>query len=154
MYLLFHITKNKKRVKSMRETYLFNRKKFKDNEIEDLMNVIRENEDVDLECNKEIAGIWIASSHFEVELRLSFLGDFGLIISRVRFINKRKGTMGAILKYLIEYCKENSIHFIIAQSVLTKEMASFCLKHGFKPEPYSSLDAGEFIIGNYRLEIN
>ena len=131
-----------------------NRKVFEDSEIEDLMRIIHENEDVNLECNKEIAGIWIASSYFEVELRLGFLGNFGLIISRVCFINKRKGTMSAILKYLIEYCKNNLIHFIIVQSVLTKEMAAFCLKHGFKPEPYSSLDAGEFIMGNYRLEIN
>ena len=80
---------------------------------------------------------------------------FKLIISRVAFHHQRKGTMTAVLDYLIHFCKEHQIQFICAQSVETKEMASFCTKNGFSPDPNATLMNKEgTIIGDYILKIH
>lgn len=91
----------------------------------------------------------------EMELRILFLFHFKLIISRVAFLHQRKGTMTAVLDYLIHFCKEHQIQVIYAQSVETKEMASFCTKNGFFPDPNATLMNKEgTIIGDYILKIH
>ncbi len=46
------------------------------------------------------------------------------------------GTMTEIYEYLRTFCKEKGIKKIVVQSVETKEMADFCLKHKMEPNPY------------------
>lgn len=65
------------------------------------------------------------------ELRLLFLNNISLTISRVSFHNKRIGTMTNILKEIISFCEKNNIERIVVQSVLSEEMANFCIKNNF-----------------------
>lgn len=87
----------------------------------------------------------------ETELRILFLSTIKLTISNVKLHNRRCGTMSKVLTQLIEFCTENEIEKIVVQSVSTKDMMEFCLKHGFKPDPNASLSNGEMIIGDYVL---
>lgn len=95
-----------------------------------------------------------------LRFRMSFLGQIALIISNVSFENKRHGTMNKVLEFLIQKCKENNVPKIIVQCVLTEEMASFCLKHGFKPNTNTCIwrkgthVLKEYLSGDYELSLD
>lgn len=91
-----------------------------------------------------------------LRLRISFLGQIALIISNVSFENKRHGTMSKVLEFFIQKCKENNVPKIIIQCVLSEEMASFCLKHGFVPNTNTCIMKNgtilkEYLSGDYEL---
>lgn len=53
-------------------------------------------------------------------------------------------------------CKENNVPKIIIQCVLSEEMASFCLKHGFVPNTNTCIMKNgtilkEYLSGDYEL---
>lgn len=89
----------------------------------------------------------------KTELRLLLLGTLRLSISRVEFKNKSQGTMQKILEVLIEFCKNKKIQMIVIQSVVTKEMASFCLKNGFIPDTYRSIFSDGYTAGDYYYQL-
>ncbi|WP_373262112.1 radical SAM protein [Hungatella hathewayi] len=65
---------------------------------------------------------------------------------------KELGTMTDIYNYLLNFCKEKGIKKIVVQSVETKEMADFCLKHNLQPNEYC-MDAGDYLMGDYEFNI-
>lgn len=62
--------------------------------------------------------------------------------------------MTDVLEYLISFCKKHNIAQICIQSVETKEMAAFCHKNGFVPNPNASFENKEgLILGDYLLNV-
>ena len=109
-----------------------------------LVNIIDEKQDCICEVSNSMHTVWITSDDGENELRVAFLGRFALVISRVCFENKRRGTMTALLSVLKEICE--------MQSVLTDEMEAFCRKSGFTPDKNSTMEVDGVLIGDYFLD--
>ena len=126
---------------------------FSDEDVKKLIEIIENKEHKKVHCFPEFNGIWIRDKGFETEMRLLILADFRVTVSRVCFSNRRQGLMTDIYCYLKEFCKEHNICQIMIQSVETKEMANWCIKHGFKPNPSSSLKLEEFICGDYVIDV-
>ena len=122
-----------------------------EDEIIILKNIIDKHNNCDCNWNISFSTIWFQDD--EVELRISFLQNIKLIISRVCFINKRNGTMSEILEKLKEICQKNHIKLICMQSVLTDEMINFCKKNDFLPDEYSSYEIDGKIFGDYILTL-
>ena len=53
-----------------------------------------------IECNKEISGIWLHSTSWETKLRLLTLLNWRLTVSRVCFVKRRNETMTAVLEWM------------------------------------------------------
>ncbi len=117
-----------------------------------LVNIIDEKQDCICEVSNSMHTVWITSDDGENELRVAFLGRFALVISRVCFENKRRGTMTTLLSVLKEICESYGVHRIIMQSVLTKEMEAFCRKSGFTPDPNSTMEVDRLLTGDYFLD--
>jgi hypothetical protein len=117
-----------------------------------LVNIIEEKQSCACEVANSMHTVWITSDDGENELRVAFLGRFALVISRVGFENKRRGTMTALLSVLKEICESYGVHRIIMQSVLTKEMEAFCRKSGFTPDKNSTMEVDGVLIGDYFLD--
>ena len=117
-----------------------------------LVNIIDEKQDCICEVSNSMHTVWITSDDGENELRVAFLGRFALVISRVCFENKRRGTMTALLSVLKEICESYGVHRIIMQSVLTDEMEAFCRKSGFTPDKNSTREVDGVLIGDYFLD--
>lgn len=117
-----------------------------------LVNIIDEKQDCICEVSNSMHTVWITSDDGENELRVAFLGRFALVISRVCFENKRRGTMTALLSVLKEICESYGVHRIIMQSVLTDEMEAFCRKSGFTPDKNSTMEVDGVLIGDYFLD--
>lgn len=125
---------------------------FSEEDKQNIKNIIERKNPGDLEITESFNSIWYRDYESETELRILFLGDIKLTILRVAFKNKRMGTMTEIYEYLRTFCKEKGIKKIVVQSVETKEMADFCLKHKMEPNPYC-LDAGDYLMGDYEIII-
>ena len=97
----------------------------------------------------EIHGIWYSAPGTPMELRILFLLDIKLTISRVEFLRQRQGTMTKIFGFLKNFREQNGIQKIVAQSVQTEGMASWCKKNGFMPDPNTSLFIDGLIRGDY-----
>ena len=126
---------------------------FTDNEIKTIKDTL-------VRCDKEdyfksisFHTVWFQSYSSDAELRISFLGDEKLIISRIAVSHKRQGVATEILNLLVKLCRKKGVHQIIMQSVLTPECAAFCKKNGFQPNPICSFKLGDFISGDWVLEI-
>lgn len=117
-----------------------------------LVNIIEEKQSCVCEVANSMHTVWFTSDDGENELRVAFLGNFALVISRVGFENKRRGTMTALLSVLKEICESYGVHRIIMQSVLTKEMEAFCRKSGFTPDPNSTVEVDRLLTGDYFLD--
>ena len=85
-------------------------------QIQQLVDTIESKQDCHCSVSNSMRTIWITSSDGENELRVAFLGNFALVLSRVEFAHKRCGTMTAILFALKKICEENGVHRIIIQS--------------------------------------
>ena len=96
--------------------------------------------------------VWITSDDGENELRVSFLCNFALVISRVRFSIKRHGTMSLLLDALKEICEDYGVHRIVMQSVLTREMEVFCHKAVFRADPNATMEVDGILTGDYKLD--
>lgn len=103
---------------------------------------------------KSFNTIWFRGNNGETELRLNFLGNLKLIVSRVYFHNRRQGTMTAVLQLLDKYCKKYGIVKLCIQSVETKEMSDFCKKWDIKPDPYASFQVNGFMAGDHIKDID
>lgn len=127
--------------------------KISEKDILELSRLITEREGVPIECEQELSGTWLHSSDWETELRLLAFLNQRLTVSRVCFQKRRKGTMTAVLEWMKTFCEKNCISEIVVQSVETPEMAAWCRKNGFRPNPSASLMCSEgFIIGDYRFQ--
>ena len=131
------------------------RLKFSEQEIEELVQLLEQREGVEIECIPQLGGgIWLHDPTWEMELRLLLLLNYKVTVSRVCFIHKRQGTMTAVLDFLIRFCREHGVPQICVQSVVTKEMANFCLKNGFVPYFTTSFETEEgLILGDYVMSI-
>lgn len=126
---------------------------FSEEDIAELTALLEQHEQKTILCKKEMSGIWLHSEDWETELRLLLLFHYRLTVSRVCFVNRRRGTMTAVLNWMIHFCQQHEIQSILVQSVETPEMASWCIKNGFKPNPNASFFTGNMIIGDYQREI-
>ena len=94
--------------------------------------------------------VMLSAHEQETELYLK-LSYNNIIISRVQFKNKRQGTMTRLLKEIILIAHKKEIKSVLVESVLTKEMSSFCIKNGFIRQ-VNYFDEGSYY-GNYLLEL-
>lgn len=126
---------------------------FTDKEINEIKGLL-ESKDKEKYCvNKSFHTVWFKSESSEAELRVAFLMNVQLIISRVCVSHKRQGIMTTVLKELVRICEEKNVHKIVMQSVLTPECAAFCEKNNFTPNPSASFKLGEIICGDWVLNI-
>lgn len=131
--------------------------KFTDEDIEILQDMIEKAEKTKMTCRRELSGIWLESKNYDIpvtELRLLILSNIQVTVSRVCFKNTRHGTMRSVFEFLKDFCVKNNINQIIIQSVLTKEMANWCIKHGFNPIKSSSIELHGIVIGDYAFPVN
>lgn len=133
-----------------------------DEELNQLAQIIEAGEKCNTQWNRfymsvvEFRGDTETDYATTLRLRISFLGQIAPIISNVSFENKRHGTMSKVLEFFIQKCKENNVPKIIIQCVLSEEMASFCLKHGFVPNTNTCIMKNgtilkEYLSGDYEL---
>lgn len=125
---------------------------FSEDDKQNIKKIIERKNSGNLEITESFNSIWYRDSESETELRILFLGEIKLTVSRVAFENKRVGTMTGVYEYLRNFCKEKGIKKIVIQSVETKEMANFCFKHRFEPNQYC-MDAGDYLMGDYEMII-
>lgn len=110
---------------------------------------LSEREEVYILCTQELSGTWLHSRTYTSELRILLLADIQITVSRVCFINRRKGTMTAVLQWLEDFAKRNHIGKIVIQSVETDAMRCWCVKNGFHPNASASIEVGGKIYGDY-----
>lgn len=128
---------------------------FSDEEVMELTKLLEERKEVDIICTPQISGIWSHNENWETELRLLLLYPYRVTVSRVWFIHKRQGIMIEALDFLIRFCRKHGIQNICNQSVETQEMAAFCVKNGFTPDPNASFESRfGFSAGDYLLSID
>ena len=131
--------------------------KFTDEDIEILQDMIEKADRTKMTCRRELSGIWLESKNYDIpvtELRLLILSNIQVTVSRVCFKNTRHGTMTNVFEFLKAFCVKNNINQIIIQSVLTKEMADWCMTHGFNPIKSSSIELHGIVIGDYAFPVN
>ena len=124
--------------------------RFSEEDIAQMLQLLEACEGTKIYCKREINGIWLHTKNYDTELRLLLLMNFRLTVSRVLFVHRRQGTMTKIMAFLEKFCKEHNIPEIVIQSVETKEMASWCQKNNFQPNPSASMQIKDLIIGDYR----
>ena len=117
-----------------------------------LVNIIEDKQGCICNVSNSMRTVWITSDDGENELRVSFLCNFALVISRVRFSIKRHGTMSLLLDALKEICEDYGVHRIVMQSVLTREMEVFCHKAGFRADPNATMEVDGILTGDYKLD--
>lgn len=91
-----------------------------------LVNIIEDKQGCICNVSNSMRTVWITSDDGENELRVSFLGNFALVISRVRFSIKRHGTMSLLL--------------------------DFCHKAGFRADPNATMEVDGILTGDYILD--
>lgn len=62
--------------------------------------------------------------------------------------------MTRVLELLKHFCRCHAVQEILIQSVETKEMAAWCSKNGFTPDPRATFEFGGVILGDYIMKIN
>ena len=99
-------------------------------QIQQLVDTIESKQDCHCSVSNSMRTIWITSSDGENELRVAFLGNFALVLSRVEFAHKRCGTITAIL-FAVNYphLKEGACSPAGLQSFPTRRT----VRHGFRP---------------------
>lgn len=122
-------------------------------EKENIRVFLEQQEDVPIIVHEGIRELWYQSEDRSSELRLLFLQNMRITISRVEFINRRKGTMTKVLSILESICKKNKVSQIVVQSVETPEMAKWCVKMGFTPNPNSTFPFNDVMLGDYIKQI-
>ena len=82
---------------------------FAENQIETIKNIIEDKDHQKCIVHKSFNTVWIHGETSDAELRISFLGNLRLIISRVKFQNQRCGIMSSLLEELKEICLEHAV---------------------------------------------
>lgn len=126
---------------------------FTEPQIATLKKIIETQDHQSCIVTKSFNTVWIQGEESDTEFRICFLGNLKLIISRVKFQNQRQGILSFLLEELKKICLENDVHVICIQSVVTKKMINFCLKHHFEPDPYATFLNDGDIYGDYLLHI-
>jgi len=119
-------------------------------DITKLKEIIERKNPCDLDISKSFNSIWYRDMESETELRLLFLGEIKLTISRVAFKNKRVETMTDVYEFLKEICVSKKIAKLVVQSVETPEMAAWCLKNEFQPNQ-CCIEFENFLAGDYEI---
>lgn len=84
--------------------------KLDDFDFDEIIKTIEKNDDCKLEIlEKARRSLWFQSKDQETELRLLLMPGMRLTVSRVKFRNRRKGTMTFISQKLKSYCVEKDI---------------------------------------------
>jgi hypothetical protein len=112
--------------------------------------ILKYHKGVKLESIPSFRTMWILDDS-GIEFRYSFLAD-KIIISRVSFTNKNRGCMTECLEKIKSFARANGFSEIIIQSVLTKEMETFCMRKGFKPD-VNCMKIDDILTGDYHLII-
>lgn len=119
--------------------------------INNIKDIIEQKQNCKLQLNKTFNTYWIIDKNNE--FRISSIGKYQIVISRVEFQNKRLGTMTAIINLLKEYCSKEHIPQICIQSVETKEMMNWCIKNNFIPNENAIIFINDLILGDYLFNI-
>lgn len=122
---------------------------FDDQTIETIKSIIEDNENCEIDVQRGIREVWFTNSTRETELRLLSLQNIQVTVSRVSFVNKRRGTMTKIAEVLEDFCIKNKIWRILVQSVETPEMSRWCFKNGFLPIASSSFEFEGTTLGDH-----
>lgn len=120
-------------------------------DIEPLINCISDAEGVEIVADREMSGVWIHSKGYETEFRILLLSGYSLTVSRVQFQKRHQGTMTKCLGILEDMAKNFDVPKIVIQSVLTQEMANWCVKNGFVPNTFATFMVDGILIGDYEL---
>lgn len=121
-----------------------------ENDVNTIVSILERGERQKIEATPGLGSIWFHSQGWNTELRILFLVNYRVTISRVDLQNKRQGTMTEILSFLQQYCRTCGIQNIVIQSVQTKEMMNFAIEHGFTSVPATALELENgLIIGDY-----
>lgn len=97
--------------------------------------------------------LWFRNSDFTAQFRLLFLFDIRMTVSRVAFKNRRVGTMTEIMKFCEQFAREKGVKKLVVQSVETPEMAQWCLKNGYKPNPAATMEINGLVVGDYEKDV-
>ena len=119
-------------------------------QIERLQAIIESKQNCKCQADVSFGTVWITSDDELNELRVSF----ELIVSRVGFNHKHRGTMTAVLEELKKICAEVGVPKIVIQSVLTPEMQAFCHAQHIEPDKNTTMQAGEVLVGDYFLMLD
>ena len=119
-------------------------------QIERLQAIIESKQNCKCQADVSFGTVWITSDDELNELRVSFLGDFELVVSRVGFTHKRRGTMTSVLEEL----KTETRTSIIYEAVLTPEMQAFCQAHHIEPDKNTTMQVGDVLVGDYYLMLD
>lgn len=122
-------------------------------ELENLRKLLERQEGVPISVHEGIREIWYQSEDGQSELRLLFLFDYQVTVSRVGFIHRRQGTMTKVLSVLEDFCKKNKVKQLLIQSVETPEMANWCMKMDFTPDPNATFLVDGFLAGDYKKQM-
>lgn len=122
-------------------------------EKENLCVFLEQQEGVPISVHEGIRELWYQSDDRRSELRLLFLFNHRVTVSRVEFINRRKGTMTKVMSYLEDFCKRNNVAQLVVQSAETPEIVNWCVDRGFEPDPNSTFVADGILMGDYIKKI-
>lgn len=137
----------------MRQNNMLRPVAFGTHEVELLQHLLMRLTGEKFDCQYELSGIWLHSENSDAELRLLIFSDQQLIVSRVLFREKRHGTMTAVYRYLVRFCKNNGLPTLVIQSVVSEAMANWCLKNGFTQSRNSYVQLPGYIGGDYLKDI-
>jgi hypothetical protein len=122
--------------------------------LEDIMciqRIIEAHEGEPWTVHHGIRELWFRNSDSTAEFRLLFLFDIAMTVSRVSFVKRRVGTMTAVMNYCKQFAKKHGVNKLVIQSVQTPEMARWCLKNGYLPNPSASIEIDGLVIGDYEI---
>ena len=122
-------------------------------EKETLRKLLEEQEGVSISVYEGIRELWYRNEDRQSELMLLFLFNYKVTVYRVCFIHRRQGTMTKVLSVLEGYCKKNKVEQLLVQSVETPEMANWCMKMGFTPDPNATILFDGFLMGDYKKQM-
>lgn len=126
---------------------------FLSEDIERVQQIIENHEGEPWTMHQGIRELWLRNDERTAEFQLLFLFDIKMTVSRVAFKNKRTGTMTEVMAYCEQFAKEKGVRKIVIQSVETSEMAQWCRKHGYEPNPTATVEIEELLIGDYEKDI-
>lgn len=127
--------------------------KFSSDDIAAIKQIIECHEKEPWTVHIGIRELWLRNNDSSAEFRLLFLFNIRITVSRVTFKNKRTGTMTEVMHYCEQFAKKNHISTVVVQSVETAEMAQWCLKNGYQPNPNASMEFNGLVIGDYEKDI-
>lgn len=128
--------------------------KFSQADIAHVQHIIEKHEGEPWITCQGMRELWFRNGDSSAEFRLLFLFNMRLTVSRVAFKNRRTGTMSEIMTYCEKFARNNWVSKIVIQSVETPEMAQWCLKNGYQPNPSATIEIDGLLVGDYEKDIS